>query len=188
MLITILALVALAVVAFVIIVAMRPSEFRVARSATILAPPEVVFAEVNDLRRYNAWAPWSKMDPDARQVFDGPPTGVGAALAWVGKKIGEGRMTLVESQPSERIRFRLEFLKPFAATNTAEFMFQPETGGDRTLVTWSMFGRNSSFLCKAMSLFMDCDKMVGGEFEKGLADLKTIAEAKTERALAAAER
>ncbi len=176
---------AVIVIAFVIVVASRPADFRIARSVTILAPPEIVFAEVNDLRRYNAWAPWSKMDPDAKQVFDGSPTGVGAALVWVGKKAGEGRMMLIESQPNERIRFRLDFLKPFAATNTAEFTFQPQTGGDCTLVTWSMFGRNSSFLCKAMSLFMDCDKMVGGEFEKGLADLKTVAEAKVERAVAA---
>ncbi len=163
------------IVVFFIVVAMQPAEFRVSRSATIAAPAPAVFAQVNDLRKWEAWSPWEKRDPQMKQTYDGPPAGVGAVTAWAGNhEVGEGRMTITESNPSERIKIKLEFFKPFAATNTAEFTFRPE--GDRTLVTWSMSGRNN-FLAKAAHLFMDIDKMVGGDFEQGLANMKAVAEA-----------
>lgn len=166
--------IALIVVAFIVIVATRPADFRVARSITILAPPEVVFAQVNDFHKWDAWSPWAKLDPAAKNIFEGPTSGTGAAFAWAGNnEVGEGRMIITESRPNELIQINLAFLKPFKATNTAEFTFKPE--GDRTMVTWSMFGKNN-FISKAVGLFMDCDKMVGGQFEQGLAQMKSIAE------------
>lgn len=165
---------AIIVVVFLGLVALQPSEFRVERSAAIAAPAPAVFAQVNDLRKWKAWSPWAKLDPAARETFEGPPAGSGAVLRWAGNnEVGEGSMTITESQPHELIRFRLDFLKPFAATSTAEFSFKPE--GDRTLVTWSMSGQNN-FIAKAINLFVDCEKMVGEQFEQGLAQMKTVAE------------
>jgi hypothetical protein len=109
-----------------------------------------------------------------KQNYEGATAGEGAGYSWVGdKNVGEGRMTIEESRPYERIRIKLEFLKPFAGTNTAEFTFKPE--GDQTQVTWSMYGENN-FMAKAIGLFMDMDKMIGGNFEQGLADMKAISE------------
>jgi len=159
---------------FAVIVAMRPSDFRVERSAVVSAPAPVVFAQVNDLHNWDAWSPWAKLDPAAKQTFDGPRAGTGAAFAWAGNnQVGEGRMTITESRPYELIRFRLDFVKPFAVTNTAEFTFTPR--GVQTAVTWSMSGRQN-FMAKAFCMFMSMDKMVGGEFEKGLAQMKSVAE------------
>jgi uncharacterized protein YndB with AHSA1/START domain len=167
-------LIALAVVVliFVIVVASRPAEFRYQRSAVIPGPPAAVFPHVNDLHQWQAWSPWAKKDPNAKNTFEGPPAGVGASMSWAGNNdVGEGTMSVVDSRPNELVRFKLEFRKPFAGTNLAEFEFKPE--GNQTLVTWSMTGKNTFFF-KAFSLFVDCDKMIGGDFEKGLADLKTI--------------
>ena len=159
---------------FAVIVAMRPSDFRVERSAVVAAPAPVVFAQVNDLHNWDAWSPFAKLDPAAKQTFEGPRAGTGAALAWAGnRQAGEGRMTITESRPYELIRFRLDFVKPFAVTNTAEFTFTPR--GVQTAVTWSMSGRQN-FMAKAFCMFMSMDKMVGGEFEKGLAQMKSVAE------------
>jgi len=169
-----LGLVALIAV-FVIIVATRPAEFRIERSAQINAPAEVVFAQVNDFKNWDAWSPWAKLDPASKTTFAGPPAGTGAVFAWSGNdKIGEGRMTVTESRANELIRIRLDFVRPFEATNTAEFTFTPE--GNHTVVTWSNYG-NNTFLAKAFCLFVDMDKMLGGEFEKGLAQMKSVAEA-----------
>ena len=174
MLIKILIGVVVVVGVFAVIVAMRPSDFRVERSAVVSAPAPVVFAQVNDLHNWDAWSPWAKLDPAAKQTFDGPRAGTGAAFAWAGNnQVGEGRMTITESRPYELIRFRLDFVKPFAVTNTAEFTFTPR--GVQTAVTWSMSGRQN-FMAKAFCMFMSMDKMVGGEFEKGLAQMKSVAE------------
>jgi hypothetical protein len=114
------------------------------------------------------------MDPVCKNTFEGAAAGTGAIFIWAGnKKVGEGRMTITESRPSELIRIKLEFLKPFKATNTAEFTFKSQ--GNQTLVTWSMSGKNN-FMGKAFGLFVNCDKMVGGDFEKGLAAMKSVAE------------
>jgi hypothetical protein len=175
MFIKILIALAVIVVILVVIVALQPSEFRIVRSAAMSAPAPVVFAEVNDFHKWEAWSPWAKLDPAAKATFEGPPAGTGAVFRWAGnKEVGEGSMTITESRPSELIRIRLEFLKPFAANNTAEFTFKPE--GDQTLVTWSMEGKNN-FIAKAFCLFMNMDKMAGGQFEKGLASMKSVAEA-----------
>jgi Polyketide cyclase / dehydrase and lipid transport len=169
----------LIVAVFAIIVALRPDEFRIARSTTIDAPPELAFAQVNDFHRWQQMSPYAKLDPSARYSFDGPQTGPGASLAWSGNgKVGEGRMSIAESRANALVRMNLEFLKPFKANNTAEFTFEPE--GERTKVTWSMSGR-SGFMCKAMGLFVSVDKMCGAQFEEGLANMKAIAEAQVER-------
>jgi len=171
-------LLALAFIAllFIIIVVGQPDEFKVSRSAKISAPPEQVFPHVNDLHAWEAWSPWAKLDPSAKNTFDGPATGGGSSMAWAGNnKVGTGKMTITESRPGEFVRFRLDFQKPMKATNSAEFTFRPE--GGQTVVVWSMAGQNS-FMGKMFGLLMNCEKMCGGQFEKGLATLKTVAEAK----------
>ena len=156
------------------VVALQPSDFRIVRSAAIPAPAVVVFSHVNDFHKWAAWSPWAKMDPAAKNTFAGAPSGTGAIFEWAGNsKVGEGRMTLTESRPSDLIRIRLDFVKPFAGTNTAEFTFTPE--GNQTVVTWSMSGKNN-FIARAFCLFVNMDKMVGGEFEKGLENLKSVTE------------
>ena len=175
MLVPILLGLAVLIALFIIFVAMRPSDFRVSRSATIAASPEQVFPHVNELRNWEAWNPWGKMDPNCKMTYGGPPAGVGASYAWAGNnKVGEGRNTITESKPNTLVRFRLEFAKPMKATNTAEFMFQPE--GDQTIVTWTMSGKNN-FVGKAFGLVVNCDKMIGGQFEQGLAQIKLLVEA-----------
>jgi len=166
---------AVIVVGLVIVVAMQPSEFRVARSATMSAPASAVFAQVNDFHKWEAWNPWGKIDPAMKQTYEGAPAGIGAIYTWIGNnKVGQGRMTLTESRPSDLIRIKLEFFKPFAGTNIAEFTFKP--AGNQTVVTWSMTGKNN-FMAKAIHLFMNMDKMIGGQFETGLAQMKSIVEA-----------
>ena len=168
-------LVAIAVIIFIIVAARQPSDFCVTRTDTINAPASAVFAQVNDLQKWDAWSPWAKLYPEARNSFEGPASGIGAIMRWAGNnKVGEGSMTIIESRPNEFIRFKLEFLKPFAATNTAEFTFN--FNNHQTTVTWGMYGEND-FKGKAIGLIMNCDKMVGGQFEKGLAALKSVAEA-----------
>jgi hypothetical protein len=179
MLIKILIALAIIVVVFVVIVAMQPSEFGVVRSATISAPAPALFAQVNDFHKWEAWNPWGKLDPTMKQAYEGAPAGTGAIYTWSGNnEVGEGRMTITESRPSDLIRIKLEFFKPFAATNTAEFTFKP--GGNQTAVTWSMTG-NNNFMAKAVHLFMNMDKMVGGQFEKGLAQMTSVVEAAANR-------
>ena len=162
------------VIVFVIIVATRPSAFTITRSALIVAPAEIVFAQVNDLHKWDAWSPWAKLDPTMKQTHEGAAVGVGAIYSWDGNKdVGAGRMTITESRTNEAIRIKLEFLKPFAAVNDIEFTFKPD--GNQTTVTWTMSGKNN-FMAKAFCMFVNMDKMVGSDFEKGLASLKTIAE------------
>ena len=175
MILKILIAIAVLVVVLVVVIATRPSEFRVERTATVSAPAAVVFAQVNDFHKWEAWSPYAKRDPGMKKTFEGAPSGVGAVYTWSGNhEVGEGRTTIVESRPSELIRVRLEFVRPFAATSTATFTFRPE--GERTAVTWTLDGRNG-FPAKAMGLVMNMDKMIGDDFEKGLAQMKAIAEA-----------
>lgn len=170
-------LVALAVVVagLAVVIALQPSDFRVSRTATIAAPAPVVFAQVNDFRSWTAWSPWAKLDPAMKQTYEGAPAGTGAIYTWVGnREVGEGRMTIVESRPSDLIRVKLDFVKPLAGTSVAEFTFRPE--GDRTAVTWTMTGEKN-FVAKAIHLVLSMDRMIGDQFEKGLAAMKTVAEA-----------
>ena len=157
------------------IVAWRPSEFRIERTTVIAAPPSAVFAQVNDFHKWEAWNPWGKMDSAMKQTYEGAPAGAGAVYTWAGNRhVGEGRMTITESRPNDLIRVRLEFLKPFANTSLAEFTFKPQ--GTQTAVTWSMTGTNN-FMAKAFHLVMNMDRMIGGQFDKGLADMKSTVEA-----------
>jgi hypothetical protein len=164
--------IAAVIVLFVIIVALQPGQYRVSRSATITAAPSVVFEHVNDLHKWDAWSPWAKLDPAMKVTFDGPAAGAGASYAWVGNKdVGEGKMSITETKANELVRLKLEFIKPFTSTAMTEFTFKPE--GNQTSVTWSMSG-HKNFISKAFCLFMNMDKMVGGDFEKGLASLKSV--------------
>lgn len=160
---------------FVVVVLFQSEDFKVTRSATIAAPPDRVFPHFNELKKWEAWSPWAKRDPAMKQTYDGPASGVGAKYHWVGNSdVGEGHMTITESKENERILIDLVFLKPFEGTNLTEFTFKPESTG--TVVTWTMSGKKN-FISKAICMFMDMDKMVGGDFEKGLASMKSIVEA-----------
>ena len=165
---------------FLAFVASRPADFRIERQGTIAAPPATVFPLVADFHRWAGWSPWEKLDLQMKKTHSGAGSGVGAVYQWAGNdQVGEGRMTITEATPPSRIVIKLEFLKPFAATNTTTFTFEP--AGQGTRVVWAMTGRND-LMGKAFSLFMDMDAMVGGDFEKGLAALKVLAEAEAARA------
>jgi len=170
----IIALVLMAIWLLVIIVACRPAEFAITRSADIAVSPETIFPQVNTLRNWEAWSPWAKLDPNVKNTYSGPESGVGSVMGWNGnKKVGAGQMTIIESKPAELLRIRLEFYRPMRAVNTAEFTFKPE--GEGTHVTWTMSGKNN-FMGKLFHMIMDIDKMVGKDFEKGLASLKGVVE------------
>lgn len=174
MLLGALVVIVLGVAIFCTVVALQPAHYHVERSATVNAPAITVFNQVNDFHKWDAWSPWAKLDPNMKTTFEGAPAGNGAVYSWVGNSdVGEGRMTITDSKPGELIKIKLEFIKPFAATNATVFTFKPQ--GNQTAVTWTMDGDNN-FVGKAFSLVMNMDKMVGGDFEKGLAQMKTVAE------------
>lgn len=155
-----------------IVIALQPNTFRVERSATLAGSAFSLFEHVNDHHKFNEWNPFLKMDPSAKNTYGGPDSGVGAVCAWVGDKTGEGRSTIIESKPGELVRFKMEWIKPMSGISTVDFTFKPE--GDKTIVTWAMYGPQS-YMGKAFSLFMSTEKMVGPQFEQGLADLGKIA-------------
>jgi uncharacterized protein YndB with AHSA1/START domain len=159
----------------------RPDEFEVTRSRTLTAPPAAVYAQIADFRRWPQWSPWEERDPNMRREFSGPESGNGAKYAWVGNKdVGEGRMTITEARPTERVAIQLEFLEPFAATSVTEFKLAPS--GQGTKVDWTMRGENG-FPAKAMSLFMNMDKMIGADFDAGLAKLEQVTAASATAAI-----
>lgn len=167
----------------VVVVSLRPAAFKITRTATMAAPPTAVFAQVNDFHNWEGWSPWAKIDPAMTQTYDGAAAGVGAGYAWKGNgKAGQGRMTITDSVPAELIRITLEFVKPMKATNLTVFAFAPE--GDGTRVTWTMTGTNG-FVGKLFWLLLNLDKMVGKDFEKGLASMKAVAESSGPNRLAA---
>lgn len=158
---------------FAAFVARRPSAFRIVRSRTLAASPDAVFAQINDFHRWPGWSPWEKLDPNMTREISGPASGPGATYYWKGNnKAGEGRMTITDSVPGRSVTIRLEFMKPWKATNTTRFDLQPSGSG--TVVTWDMTGHNN-FMAKAFTVFMDMDKMVGPDFERGLAGLEAAA-------------
>lgn len=172
-----LGVIAALIVVFLIIVSTRPNTFSVSRSATIDAPVAKVFEQVNDFRKWQAWSPWAKRDPNMKTTYEGASSGVGAINTWNGDRhVGEGRQTIIESKPNERIRTKLEFIRPFRGENGAQFTFQPQ--GNQTLVTWSMDGK-LNFFTKAFGMFMSMDSMIGKDFESGLAGIKAVTEGKT---------
>ncbi len=162
-------------VLFAVYVQMRPNTYVVERSATIAAPPAVVYAEVSDFHRWKNWSPWEKLDPAMKTDFQGPESGVGATYHWVGnKQVGEGSMKITEADPDSKVVIDLEFIQPFKSSSTTTLSLTPE--GDGTRVSWSMAG-NHNFVSKLMCTFMSMDKMIGPDFEKGLAQLGTAATA-----------
>ena len=170
-----IAIVAAVVIAGILIyAATKPDTFRVARSTLIKAPPEQIFPLINDLHNFNKWNPFSRHDPEIKITYSGPASGKGAAHEWEGNsKVGKGRLEIVDSTPSSNIQMKLDMLSPMEAHNRVDFTVQPK--GDATEVTWAMNGE-SSYISKVMSLYFNMDKIVGGEFEKGLADMKALAE------------
>lgn len=158
-----------------VVIAVQPEDYRVTRSAEMAAEPDEVFAQINDFHNWEAWSPWAKLDPNAKNTFEGATSGEGAKFGWAGNdKVGEGKMTIVESKPPELVRMKLEFIKPMAGVCDTEFAFKPV--GEKTAVTWTMSGKND-FMGKAFNLIMDCDAMIGTDFEKGLANIKAVVEA-----------
>jgi Polyketide cyclase / dehydrase and lipid transport len=168
------AAVIIAVVVFCVVVATRPAEFKIERSAMIEAAPERVFSQVDDFHNWEAWSPWSKLDPAMKTSYGGAASGVGSIYSWTGNdEAGEGTMTITGSHPFDHITIDIDFRRPFAAKSISDFSFKPE--GGKTVVTWTMTG-NNNFAAKAFGLFVNTDKLVGGDFEKGLAQMKAVAE------------
>ncbi len=188
--------------AFIVAVLIQPDRFIVTRSAIIDAPPEVVFRQINNLRNWESWSPWAKLDPGAAREFDGPAAGPGASFNWSGNnKIGAGRMSIVDARPNQRVDIKLDMTKPIAASNDAMFTLTPvlapvladgaspatsgwewvskifglgaTAGSPRTRIDWTMTGK-SGFVGKAMNLVMNGEKMCGKQFEDGLANLAAV--------------
>jgi hypothetical protein len=173
MLSVILFILGLAVILVLAIAMSKPDEFRVERRMSFKASPEKIFPHLNNLKLGQQWSPWVRMDPKAHYTFSGPSEGVGASLEWSGKKSGAGKMTIMESTPDKRVRFRLEFFRPMKSVNITEYALMQND--EETVMDWSMFGPNN-FLGKLMSVFMNCEKRVGDQFVQGMSNLKTIVE------------
>jgi uncharacterized protein YndB with AHSA1/START domain len=171
----IVVVVAVMLSAGLVYVAFKPDTFRVERTLDIQAPPERVFALINDFHRWGSWSPYETKDPAMKRTMSGPASGTGAVYEWEGDtgKVGSGRMEIINASPS-RITIKLDFLKPFEGHNVADFTLEPK--GDLTKVTWAMQGP-SSLVHKVMGLFMNLDRMIGDDFQTGLANLKSLAEA-----------
>jgi hypothetical protein len=162
--------------AFIAYVSLRPDTFKIARSAIIEAPPERIYPLINDLHDWEQWSPWAKLDPEQVVTFEGSPLGAGAIMNWSGnRKVGAGKMKIKESSQNERVRLKIQFIKPMRAINDVQFDLKP-LGETRTEVIWTMSGKNE-FIAKAMHAFMNMDRLVGADFERGLANLKSLAEA-----------
>lgn len=167
-----LVLVAL-VAAVLLFAATRPDSFSVERRIVIQAPPEKIQPLVADFHRWADWSPWEKLDPAMQRTFGGPPAGVGATYAWKGNsEVGSGRMEVKQAAP-DTVRIQLDFIEPFEGHNMADFLLSPKQGG--TEVRWVMSGP-APFVTKLMGVFVSMDAMIGKDFEKGLSQLKAVAE------------
>jgi hypothetical protein len=168
---------AVIIAAFAGYIAVLPSQYSLARSTVIAAPPDVVFGQINDFRKWDAWSPWAKLDPNAKAEHLGPPTGKGALFRWSGnEKIGEGSMTIVDSRPNEAVGIKLAFVKPFEGESDVAFTLKPEGNGTR--VTWAVSGGQTFFERAMCTLMGGMERILGPEYEKGLANLKAVAEGK----------
>jgi uncharacterized protein YndB with AHSA1/START domain len=174
MLKTIAAFLAIAILTVLVLALTKPDSFRIERQTSIAAPPAKVFALINDFHQWQSWSPWEKKDPAMQRSHSGAASGKGAAYAWSGNKnVGSGRMEITESVPSSRVVIKLDFITPFEGHNTAEFTLQPQ--GEGTSVRWAMYGP-TPFVSKLMQVFFSFEKMIGPDFEYGLASLKALAE------------
>lgn len=169
----ILVVLAILIAAVLLLAASRPDTFRIQRALAIKAPREAIFPLINDLRQHKSWNPFDK-SPDLKRMHSGAESGTGAVYAWEGdRKSGAGRIAITQSTPSSRVTMTLDMLRPFKAHNIVEFTLEPK--GDATNVVWAMHGRQP-YLAKLMNTFINCDKMVGSQFEQGLDNLKALAE------------
>lgn len=162
----------------------RPSTFRVERATRIEAPPDVVYALVSDFRAWDRWSPWAHLDPSMKVTYGGQPSAIGSTMSWTGNdKVGEGSMRITETKPPQALAMRLEFIKPMASVNRSDFTFKPD--GTGTKVDWVMTGP-LDFMGKGMDLFVGMDRMIGPDFEKGLASMRREAEADAKKRAEAA--
>jgi len=172
--ITIVIILAVAIAAILILASTKPDTFSIERSAVINAPAERIFSVLNDFHQWGGWSPWENKDPDMKRTYGGPERGKGAVYGWEGdKNVGTGRMEILEANTPSKLVIKLDFFKPFEAHNTAEFTMLPQ--GSATNVRWVMHGP-ATFMSKVMTVFVNFDKMVGKDFEQGLANLKTLTE------------
>ena len=170
----ILLIIVLVVVVILVLAAFKPSNFSVQRTATIQAPPEKIFPLINDYHNWPQWSPWEKIDPNMKRTYSGPTSGTGSVYEWDGNsKAGKGRMEIAESMPTSKIAIKLDFIKPMETNNNVQFNLQPNSNS--TTVTWTMSGP-VSFPAKVMTVFVSMDKMIGPDFEAGLANMKAAAE------------
>jgi hypothetical protein len=166
-----LAVIILFVAAILINAAVRPAHFLVSRETVIQASPETIFPWINHSKKADSWMPWKDSDPGVTMTYSGPEEGVGSKSSWDSKgQMGTGEALVVESVPNTRVKTQLTYSKPFVMSQMAEMSLAP--GANGTTVKWSVEGENTFFF-RVLGTFMDCDKMIGGEFEKGLAKLKT---------------
>jgi uncharacterized protein YndB with AHSA1/START domain len=157
-----------------LVAAIRPSDFRIARSLLVAAPPEKIFPWLNSPKKFHEWSPYREKDLSAKNEFSGPEAGPGAIFHWSGNgNVGEGYMRFLEQDPNRSVKVDLEFLKPFAGHNLVEFSLESQREG--TIVTWAMTGK-FSFMPRLVSLFINMDKMIGDDFAKGLEKLKSQVE------------
>jgi len=152
----------------------RPDNIDIHRSRSIKAPPEKIVGFINDFGKWTSWSPYEGRDPAMKRTYSGAARGKGAIYEWEGNNdVGKGRMEITDEALPSRVTIKLDFERPFEAHNIAEFTLAPI--GDSTTVTWAMRGP-TAFTHKVMGIFMNMDKMVGKDFEIGLANLKTLAE------------
>jgi uncharacterized protein YndB with AHSA1/START domain len=170
----ILIVVVVLIAALLAFAASRPSNFRVLRKGSIKAPPEKIFPLIADFHNWTSWSPWEKKDPALKRTYSGAPSGKGAIYAWEGNRdVGSGRMEITDASSPSRIEIKLDFIKPFEGHNVTLFTLQPEGGA--TTVAWDMQGP-LAFVAKIFGIFVSMDKMIGKDFDAGLANLKAVAE------------
>lgn len=170
----ILKLIAIAIALVLVYAWFKPNNFRVERSALVNAPPEKIYAQVANFHNWMDWSPWEGLDPDLKRTYAGSAEGLGAIYSWEGnKKVGAGRMELTRADPRTGVSLKLDFFRPFKANNLTDISFAPE--GKATRVNWAMYGPQP-FIGRLMTTFVSMDKMVGNDFEKGLAKLKSVSE------------
>lgn len=176
MLKTILIVVAVLIAGLLAYAATRPDSFRVQRSAILNAPPDRIAPLISDFHHWEAWSPWEKLDPAMQKTYSGAPAGKGAVYEWSGNsKAGAGRMEILDASPA-KVSIKLDFIKPFEGHNLTDFTLDPQPGfPSATRVNWDMHGP-SPYLSKLMGIFMNMDRLIGNDFEQGLANLKTVAE------------
>lgn len=174
MIFKIIGVLVLIVVGIVGFAATRPDDFKIQRAAQMKAPPDRILEQISDFRKWGAWSPWEKIDPNLKRTYEGPEKGKGAVYGWEGNsEVGKGRMEILEVVPGSKVVIKLDFIAPFEAHNITEFSTTAK--GDQTELVWTMSGKNP-LMSKIFDLLMNMDKMVGKDFEKGLAQLKAVVE------------